>query len=61
MPAELLLHAGCGGDCHPRVAVWLQLRLGGALRPMLLSSAWLMSEAIDLPSPAPLADLAWIS
>jgi hypothetical protein len=35
--------------------------LGGALRPMLLSSAWLMSEAIDLPSPAPLADLAWIS
>ena len=45
----------------PSVAVWLQLRLGGALRPMLLSSAWLMSEAIDLPSPAPLADLAWIS
>jgi len=45
----------------PRVAVWLQLRLGGALRPMLLSSAWLMSEAIDLPFPAPLADLAWIS
>ena len=44
----------------PSVAVWLQLRLGGDLRPMQLSSAWLMSEAIDLPSPAPLADLAWI-
>ena len=45
----------------PSVAVWLQLRLGGALRPMQLSRAWLMSEAIDLPSPAPLADLAWLS
>ena len=44
----------------PSVAVWLQLRLGGALRPMQLSRAWLMSEAIDLPSPASLADLAWI-
>jgi len=27
---------------------------------MQLSSAWLRTEAIDLPSPAPLADLAWI-
>ena len=45
---------------EPSVAVWLQLRFGGALRPMQLSSAWLRTEAIDLPSPAPLADLAWI-
>lgn len=45
----------------PSVAVWLQLRLGGALRPMQLSSAWLRCEAIDLPSPAPLADLALFS
>lgn len=45
----------------PSVAVWLQLRLGGALRPMQLSSAWLRSEAIDLPFPAPLAELAWVS
>ena len=45
----------------PSVAVWLQLRLGGELRPMQLSSAWLRSEAIDLPYPAPLAELAWVS
>ena len=45
----------------PSVAVWLQLRLGGALRPMQLSSAWLRCEAIDLPFPVPLAELAWVS
>jgi hypothetical protein len=42
---------------EPRAAEWLQLRFGGQLHPISLSSAWLMGEALELPAPAPLANV----
>ena len=42
---------------EPRAAEWLQLRFGGRLQPISLSSAWLMGEVLELPAPAPLAKL----
>jgi hypothetical protein len=42
---------------EPRAAEWLQLRFGGQLQPISLSSAWLMDEALELPAPAPLANV----
>jgi hypothetical protein len=40
---------------EPHAAQWLQLRFGGQLQPISLSSAWLMGEVLELPAPAPLA------
>jgi len=42
---------------EPRVAEWLRLRFGGRLQSISLSSAWLMGEALELPAPAPLANV----
>ena len=42
---------------EPRAAEWLQLRFGGQLQPISLSSAWLMGEVLELPAPAPLANV----
>ena len=42
---------------EPRAAEWLQLRFGGPLQSISLSSAWLMDEALELPAPAPLANV----
>ncbi|PWL23673.1 MAG: hypothetical protein DCO99_00680 [Synechococcus sp. XM-24] len=42
---------------EPRAAEWLQLRFGGQLQPISLSTAWLMDEALELPAPAPLANV----
>ena len=42
---------------EPHAAQWLQLRFGGQLQPISLSSAWLMDEALELSAPAPLANV----
>ena len=42
---------------EPRAAEWLRLRFGGRLQPISLSSAWLMGEVLELPAPAPLAQV----
>jgi hypothetical protein len=42
---------------EPPVAEWLRLRFGGRLQSISLSSAWLMGEALELPAPAPLANV----
>ena len=42
---------------EPHAAEWLQLRFGGHLQPISLSSAWLMGEVLELPAPAPLAQV----
>jgi len=46
---------------EPHAAQWLQLRFGGQLQPISLSSAWLMGEVLELPAPAPLAPVGCAS
>jgi hypothetical protein len=38
--------------------VWLQLRFGGRLEQICLSSTWLHDKALELPAPAPQANVA---
>jgi hypothetical protein len=42
----------------PRAAVWLQLRFGGRLEQICLSSTWLHDKALEPPAPAPQANAA---
>ena len=41
----------------PSAAVWLQLRFGGRLEQICLSSTWLDNKALELPAPAPQANV----
>jgi hypothetical protein len=56
LPGDVACEALAIAD--PSAAVWLQLRFGGSLRSVSLSSAWLHDKALELPAPAPQAAVA---
>lgn len=64
LPPSLLIELGLGTAqleglviADPKAATWLQLRFGGDLRQVNVSTRWLNSQAQALPAPAPAAHL----